>query len=109
MILPLPGRTSDDLKSGVDGALERGVSTDFLIQGLKDALEDKPGATPAPKPVPPKMVSEKRFKTVLDELRNEKEKNRKLNEENNRMALELKRYQMRERSGEPPLKKRCIG
>lgn len=104
----------DDLKSGVDGALERGVSTDFLIQGLKDALEDKPDATPAPKPVPPKpvppkMVSEKWFKTALDELRNEKEKNQKLNEENNRMALELKQYQMRERSGEPPLKKRSIG
>ena len=99
----------DDLKSGVDGALDRGVSTDFLTQGLKDSLEDKPDATPAPKPVPPKMVSEKRFKTVLDELRNEKEKNRKPNEENNRMALELKQYQMRERSGEPPLKKRCIG
>ncbi|CAN9411658.1 unnamed protein product [Alternaria alternata] len=87
----------DDLKSGVDGALDRSVSTDFLTQGLKDSLEDKPDATPAPKPVPPKMVSEKRFKTVLDELRNEKEKNRKPNEENNRMALELKQYQMRER------------
>ena len=40
----------DDLKSGVDGALDRGVSTDFLTQGLKDSLEDKPDATPAPKP-----------------------------------------------------------
>ncbi|KAL1793286.1 hypothetical protein ACET3X_008268 [Alternaria dauci] len=89
----------DDLKSGIDDALERGVSIEFLIQGLKDALEEKPDATPAPKPVPPKMVPEKRYKAVLEELRIEKEKNRKLNEENNRMALELKQYQMRERAG----------
>jgi hypothetical protein len=56
------------------------------------------------------MVSEKRFKTVLEELRREKEKNRKLNEENNRMILELKQYKIREQASasEPPLKKRRV-
>ncbi|KAG9196419.1 hypothetical protein G6011_01540 [Alternaria panax] len=92
----------DDLKSGVDDALENGVSVEFLIQGLKDALEEKPDATPAPKSVPTKMVSEKRFKTVLEELRNEKDRNRTLNEENNRITLELKKYQIRESAVDDP-------
>jgi hypothetical protein len=56
------------------------------------------------------MVSEKRFKTVLEELRREKEKNRKFNEGNNRMILEFKHYKMREQASasEPPLKKRRV-
>jgi hypothetical protein len=47
---------------------------------------------------------------VVGELRNEKDKNRKLNEENNRIILELKQYKMREEenSREPPLKKRRV-
>jgi hypothetical protein len=98
----------DDFKTGVDGALKMGISIDFLIQDLKDALDEKPDATPAPKPVPAKMVSEKRFKTVLEELRKEKDKNRKLNEENNHITLELKQYKAREQASEPPLKKRRV-
>lgn len=97
----------DQLKAGVDYALANGVSIDFLIQGVKDMLEGKPDATPSPKPEPIKMVSGARHKAVVEALAAEKEKNGKLNEENNRLAMELKQYQMRERlsTGEPPLKK----
>jgi hypothetical protein len=100
----------DNLKSGVDAALEDGVTIEFLIQGLKDVLNENPDATPAPKPVPAKMVSEKRFKAVLEELRNEKDKNRKLNEELNRMTLEFKQYKIRQQvdASEPPSKKRRV-
>jgi hypothetical protein len=99
----------DDLKTGIDNALRDGVGIDFIIRGLRDILEEKPDATPAPKEAPNKMVSEKRFKKVWDDWKLEQEKNRKLNEENNRLTLELKRYQMRDRSnGEPPEKRRRL-
>jgi hypothetical protein len=100
----------DDLKAGIDGALEMGVPVDFLIQGLKDILNEMPDATPAQKPEPTRLVPEKRLKKALDELRIEKDKNRKLNEENNRMILELKQYKMRAgaTSSEPPPKKRRV-
>jgi hypothetical protein len=103
-------RPLDDLKAGIDGALGNGVSVDFLIEGLKDVLNENPDATPAHKPEPNRLVPEKRLKKVLGELRNEKDKNRKLNEENNRIILELKQYKMREEenSREPPLKKRRV-
>jgi hypothetical protein len=46
---------------------------------------------------------------VWDDWKLEQEKNRKLNEENNRLTLELKQYQMRDQSnGEPPEKRRRL-
>jgi hypothetical protein len=97
----------DDLRTGIDNALKDGVGIDFIIRGLRDVLEDKPDATPAPKEAPVKMVSEKRFKKVWDDWKSEQEKNRKLNEENNRLTMELKQYQMRDRSnGELPERRR---
>src|SRR4051812_3343889 len=54
----------DQLKIGLDDALKKGVTVEFLIQGLKDILEEKPDATPAPKPDPVKMVSGVRFQKV---------------------------------------------
>ncbi|EFQ87412.1 hypothetical protein PTT_17127 [Pyrenophora teres f. teres 0-1] len=96
----------DRLRNGVEDALGKGVTVDFLIQGMRDMLEEKPDATPAPKPEPVKMVSGARHKALVDALSAEREKNRKLNEENNRLAMLLKQYEMRERSGtvamEPP-------
>ena len=105
----------DNLKAGIDGALEMGVTVEFLIEGLKDILNEKPDATPAPKVEPNRLVPEKRLQRYLEELRIEKDKNRKLNEENNRLILELKQYKMREDASsswpplsEPPLKKRRV-
>ncbi|CAE7177171.1 hypothetical protein PTNB85_03078 [Pyrenophora teres f. teres] len=89
----------DRLRNGVEDALGKGVTVDFLIQGMRDMLEEKPDATPAPKPEPVKMVSGARHKALVDALSAEREKNRKLNEENNRLAMLLKQYEMRERSG----------
>ncbi|KAI4951183.1 hypothetical protein J4E91_003889 [Alternaria rosae] len=105
----------DNLKAGIDGALEMGVTVEFLIEGLKDILNEKPDATPAPKAELTRLVPEKRLQRYLEELRIEKDKNRKLNEENNRLILELKQYKMREDAisswpplSEPPLKKRRV-
>ena len=98
----------DKLKAGIDDALDKGVTIDFLIQGMRDILDEKPDATQASKVVPVNMVSGVRHKAVVEALAAEKEKNQKLNEENNRLAMQLKQYEMRERSttGEPPLKRR---
>ncbi|KAI2482998.1 hypothetical protein Ptr902_05315 [Pyrenophora tritici-repentis] len=97
----------DRLRAGIEHALNTGVTVDFLIQGMKDMLEEKPDATPAPKPEPIKMVSGARYKAVVDALAAEKDKNRKLNEENNRLAMLLKQHEMRDRSGtvaaKPPI------
>jgi hypothetical protein len=95
----------DNLKAGIDNALKDGLGIDYIIRGLRDILEEKPDATPAPKQAPVKTVSETRYLKVWNDWKAEQEKNRKLNEENNRLTLELKQYQMRDRSnGEPPEK-----
>lgn len=84
----------DELREAVKDALGRGVDDDFLIQSLQDMID-------APEPTlqekdnrrPPKMVTEARLKKVWDELQQTKEANRRLNEENNELALKLKRAQ----------------
>jgi hypothetical protein len=103
-------RPLDDLKAGIDGALEKGVSVEFLIEGLRDILNEKPDATPSHKPEPNRLVPEKHLKKALEELRNEKDKNRKLNEENNLITLELRKYKKQEVADarEPLLKKRRV-
>ncbi|KAF1945515.1 hypothetical protein EJ02DRAFT_396368 [Clathrospora elynae] len=100
----------ESLKSGIDDALTQGVTIDYLIRGVRDILEENPDATPAPKPAPVKMVSETRFKNVWDELQAEKDKNRKLNEENNVLAMKLREYERSKAmssssTGEPQSKK----
>jgi hypothetical protein len=93
----------DNLKAGIEHALADGVGIDYIIRGLRDIVEEKPDATPAPKTAPVKMVTETRYKKVWDDWKAEQEKNRKLNEENNRLTLELKQYQLRDRTNnEPP-------
>lgn len=81
----------DELRDAVKEALERGVDADFVIQ----AFENMIAAPVAPLEErdsrrPPRMVSEKRLKEVWELYKAEKEKNRKLNEENNRLAIAMK-------------------
>ncbi|KAF1838343.1 hypothetical protein BDW02DRAFT_586016 [Decorospora gaudefroyi] len=96
----------DALKDGIDNALNQGVTIEFLIRGLKDVLEEKPNATPAPKPDPVKMVSGARFKKVYEELAIEKKKNKTLNEENNDLVRRLKLYQMHDRTARSVLQQK---
>ena len=82
----------DELREAVKEALEHGVNTDFVIKSLEDMIA-APEPTLAEKDTrrPPKMVTETRLKHVWDELQQTKEANRRLNDENNDLALRLKR------------------
>lgn len=88
----------DELEAGIDTVLKSCVTIDFVTLRLRDMLEETDDA-PVLKREPVKMVDEARLKKVREELAAEWEKNYKLNEENNRLVLELKKYQVRERSG----------
>lgn len=54
----------DELKSAIDDALTKGVTTDFLMQGISDIFEDKPNAQPEPQPKLAKMIPDTRYKKV---------------------------------------------
>lgn len=84
----------DELRDAITEALEEGVDTNFMIRAFEDMVA-------APEPTleqqalkrPERMVSESRFKKLWDELKAEKQKNEKLNRENNELALRLKRVE----------------
>ncbi|KAJ4300930.1 hypothetical protein N0V90_003019 [Kalmusia sp. IMI 367209] len=82
----------DELRDAIKEALEQGVDMDFVIKAFEDMVV-APEPTLAEKEArkPPRMVSEKRLKEVWNELKEEKAKNKKLNEENNELAIKLKR------------------
>jgi hypothetical protein len=83
----------DELKGVIEDALTNGVDTDFLIQGMADILKDKPNAQPEAQPVLAKMIPDTKYKKVLAELAEAREKIRKLNEENNALVLQNKRLE----------------
>jgi hypothetical protein len=84
----------DELRDAIREALEQGVDTDFMIQGYEDMVA-------APEPTleektlkrPERMVTERRFKDLWEELKEEKRKNADLNRENNDLVLRLKSAQ----------------
>jgi hypothetical protein len=83
----------DELKAAIDDALANGVDTEFLIRGMTDILEDKPNAQPEAQPMLAKMIPDTKYKKVLAELAEAREKVRKLNEENNALVLQNKRLE----------------
>lgn len=82
----------DELRDAIKEALDHGVDVDFVIKSYQDMIVT-PEPTIAEKEArkPPKMVTEKRLKEVWEELKQTKEANRKLNQENNNLAMKLKR------------------
>lgn len=82
----------DEVREAVKEALEHGVDTDFVIKSLED-MNAAPEPTLAEKDTqrPPNMVTETHLKHVWDELQQTKEANRRLSDENNDLALRLKR------------------
>jgi regulator of replication initiation timing len=60
---------------------------------MADILEDKPNAQPEVQPVLAKMIPDTKYKKVLAELAEAREKIRKLNEENNALVLQYKRLE----------------
>ena len=90
----------DELKGAIEDACSKGVTLDFVIQGLTDVIEEKPDALPAPKPEKVRMVTETMYKKVKEELKAANEKIGRLNHENNVLAMKIKQLEMqRDRKG----------
>jgi hypothetical protein len=83
----------DELKNAIDDALTKGVTTDFLIQGIEDILDDKPEAQPEKQPERVKMVTDTKYKKVKAELAEAQIKIFKLNGENKSLALRVKQLE----------------
>ncbi|KAF2832225.1 hypothetical protein CC86DRAFT_366092 [Ophiobolus disseminans] len=88
----------NELAHALDDALTTGLTTDFLMQGIEDILEDRPNAMKEVQPELAKMIADTRFKRVWAELVEARKKIQKLNEENNALSLRVKRLEM-ERDG----------
>lgn len=84
----------DEIKHAIDDALTNGVTTEFLLQGYQDILDDKPEAQPQQQPERVKMVPDTKLKKVKGELVEAQKKVVKLNEENNALALRVKQLEM---------------
>jgi chromosome segregation ATPase len=84
----------DELKNAIDDALAEGVTVDFLTQGIVDMLQEQPNAQPDPQPELAKMIPDTKYKKVRAELAEAKKKIQKLNEENNALAVKVKRLEM---------------
>jgi len=90
----------DELKAAIDDALAKGVTTDFLMQGIMDVLEDRPNAQPEPQEQLAKMMPDTRYKKCRAELVEARKKIQRLNEENNALTMRVKRLEMeRDRRG----------
>ncbi|KAJ8108045.1 hypothetical protein OPT61_g8449 [Boeremia exigua] len=83
----------DELKTALQDAVAQGIDADFLIQGFADLLAEKEGTQPAPKPERVQMVPDTKYKKVKAELAEAKMMIRKLNEENNVLALRVKKLE----------------
>jgi small-conductance mechanosensitive channel len=84
----------DELKNAIENALAEGVTVDFITQGIVDMLKEEPNAQPDPQPEVVKMIPDTKLKQVQAELAEAKKRIQKLNEENNALALKVKRLEM---------------
>ncbi|KAF2034596.1 hypothetical protein EK21DRAFT_56136 [Setomelanomma holmii] len=84
----------DEFKNAIEDALAKGVTTEFLLQGIADQLEEKPNAQADQHPELPKMIPDTRYKKARAELIEARKKIQKLNEENNALTMKVKRLEM---------------
>ncbi|KAH8726287.1 hypothetical protein GQ44DRAFT_771472 [Phaeosphaeriaceae sp. PMI808] len=84
----------DELKDAIEDALIKGVNTDFLMQGITDLIENKPNAQSEPQLELAKMIPDTKYKKACAELAEARRKIQKLNEENNALALRVRRLEM---------------
>jgi hypothetical protein len=84
----------NELKNAIDDALIKGITVDFLMQGIVDMLQEQPNAQPEQQPELAKMIPDTKYKKVRAELAEAKKKIQKLNEENNALAIKVKRLEM---------------
>jgi len=88
----------NELKHAVDDALAKGVTTEFLMRGIIDILEDNPNAQPQKQEELAKMIPDTRYKKARAELGEARRKVQKLNEENNALTMRVKQLEMEKRT-----------
>ncbi|KAF2854854.1 hypothetical protein T440DRAFT_244680 [Plenodomus tracheiphilus IPT5] len=107
-------RLLDELRDSIAAALAQGITTDFFLEAAQAQLDEEPEVVAEPKENR-KMVTERRFKIVWDELQDAKKRIRQLNDENNVLQLKVMRLEAArgpmgntehgdDGSGEPPKK-----
>ena len=70
------------------------MTTDFLIQGYEDALNDSPNAQPEKQPDRVRMVTDTKYNKVKLELKEAREMVAKLNKENNALTMRVRQLEM---------------
>jgi flagellar biosynthesis chaperone FliJ len=83
----------NELKNALDDALAKGVTTDFVMQGITDMLEESPNAQPEAQPELAKMIPDTKYKKCRAELMEARKKIQRLNEENNALTMRVKRLE----------------
>lgn len=84
----------DELRDAVNDALARGISTEFLLEGVTDMIDGNPNSQTHPQPKLAKMMPDTKYKKVCADLAEAKKKIQKLNEENNALTMRVKRLDM---------------
>jgi hypothetical protein len=89
----------DELRDAINDALARGISTEFILEGVTDMIDGKPNSQTDPQPRLAKMMPDTKYKKVCADLAEAKKKIQKLNDENNALTMRVKRLEMeRDRS-----------
>jgi len=89
----------DELRDVIGDALARGISTEFLLEGITDMIDGNHNSQTNPQPKLAKMMPDTKYKKVCADLAEAKKKIQKLNEENNALTMRVKRLEMeRDRS-----------
>jgi hypothetical protein len=84
----------DELAAAIADGLARGVTMNFLIEGVKDQLEENPNAQTESKEERVKMMPDTQYKKVKAELKEANARIKKLNEENNLLVMRLKKAEI---------------
>ncbi|KAH9860729.1 hypothetical protein J1614_012061 [Plenodomus biglobosus] len=79
----------NELRDAITTALAQGITTDFFLQAAQAQLDEEPETIAQPKENR-KMVSDKRFTKVWNELQEAKKRIGQLNAECNRLQLRVK-------------------
>ncbi|KAI8935703.1 hypothetical protein NX059_007224 [Plenodomus lindquistii] len=105
----------NELRDALAAALAQGLTTDYFLESAQALVDGEP-ETIAEAKIDREMVPRRRLVKVWDELKAAQERIRRLNEENNRLALRVMQLEGRrgpvpyandelDESGEPPCKR----